>query len=223
MNAPFLRFASVCCFLTVITTLGIHLFFPEPPAAFEQRVLLYKNFTYLFQRWWVIVHCLLVMIAMWGFVLERRQKAAGFAGLGFVFFVVFAVTEIARQMMVLFYLNGLRVRYLAAENPAVKEILRVNLDNIGLISVTFFGLFVLAFALGNLCYGLSLLKEKGFGKVLSWLLILWALGGLTALGNEFWQIPALETGISYYNFSYQPLMRALLGGWLWLQAVKMEA
>ncbi len=110
-NTPFLRFAAICCFLTVLTTVGIHAIFPDPPSDFEQRVLLYRDGYYLLNRWWVVVHCLLVLIAMWGFALIQMRRAAGFAGLGMLFFATFAITEIARQMTVLFYLNPLRAQY----------------------------------------------------------------------------------------------------------------
>jgi hypothetical protein len=220
-NATFIRFAAIAGFLTVITTLGIHLIFPAAPTEFEARLLLYKDPIYLLNRWWVIGHCLLVLVAMWGFALLQMPKAAGFAGLGFGFFGVFVTAEIARQMTVLFYLNGLRIKYLTTENEAVKEILKISLDNFGLISGSFFGMFILAFGLGNLCYGLSLWRERGLGKVLNWLLILWSMGSFLALGNEFWQNSALETFISYYNFIYQPLMRFLVAWWLWLATTKM--
>ena len=39
----FIRFASLCCFISVITTLGIHAFFPDPPASFDERILLFRN------------------------------------------------------------------------------------------------------------------------------------------------------------------------------------
>lgn len=214
----FLRFASICGFLTVITTLGIHAFFPDPPADFEQRVLMYKDPMYLLNRWWVIGHCLLVVIAMWGIALVQFRKAAGFTGLGFLFFSVFALAEISRQMLVLFYLNGLRIQYVAAESTALKESLRMSIDQFGLTGNSIFGLFVLAFGLGNLCYGLSLFPEKGFGKWLSWLLILWSAGSFLALGNEFWQHTGINTFISNYNLVFQPVVRGIAAWWLWKQA-----
>jgi hypothetical protein len=218
-NTLFIRGTAIACFLTVLTTLGIHAFFPNPPSDFEARLLLYKNPIYLLNRWWVIIHCLLVLGAMWGFALVQMRKAAGFAGLGFVFFVVFAITEIARQIAVLFYLNGLRIKYLNTNDEAVKEILKISLDTFSLAGLSFFGMFVMAFGLGNLCYGLSLWREKGLGKALSYLLILWSFGSFLALGNEFWQNSHLETFIGYYNFTFQPLMRGLIAWWLW-QAAK---
>lgn len=214
-TTAFLRFAAICGFLTVLTTLGIHAIFPDPPTDFEQRVLLFQDKWYLFNRWWVIVHCLLVLVAMWGFALLQMRKAAGFVGLGMFFFATFAITEIARQLFVLFYLNGLRAKYAAATAPALKETLRLSLDNFGLLSGGFFGLFILAFGLGNLCYGLSLFREKGLGKILSGLLVLWSAGSFLALGNEFWESEILEAFIGQYNTWFQPLMRGLTAWWMW--------
>ena len=73
----FIRFAAICCFASVITTLGIHLFFPDPPESFEERVLLFQNTTYLINRWWVIIHCLLVIISMWGFGMLQIKTSMG--------------------------------------------------------------------------------------------------------------------------------------------------
>ncbi len=179
---------------------------------------MYKDPIYLLNRWWVIGHCLLVLIAMWGIALVQFRKTAGFTGLGFLFFSVFAIAEISRQMLVLFYLNGLRIQYIAAESGALKENLRMSMDQFALTGNSIFGLFVLTFGLGNLCYGLSFFPEKGFGKWLSWLLILWSMGSFLALANEFWQQEGLGTFISWYNTTFQPLVRALLAWWLWKEA-----
>ena len=75
---------------------------------------LFQNSRYLVRRWWVIAYCLLVLVAMWGFFVAQAARAQGWAGLGLTFFAVFAFTEIFRQILVLFYLNGLRAGYLDA-------------------------------------------------------------------------------------------------------------
>jgi hypothetical protein len=214
----FLKFAALCCGLSVLTTLGIHAFFSDPPSDFEARLHLHRDANYLFQRWWIIGHCMLVIVAMWGFALTQFRKAPGFTGLGVFWFSVFGVTEIARQMLVLFYLNGLRAAYLASEDAQTQTLLRHNLDHFGLLGNVFFGLFILAFGLGNLCYGLSLWQEKGFGKILAGLLVLWSCGSFLALGNEFWESAGLTSFLGWYNMLYQPLMRALLAWWLWQKA-----
>lgn len=222
ISKNFIRFSAACCFLTVITTLGIHLYFPDPPAGFEERVQLFRNKTYLLNRWWVIVHCLLVIIAMWGFALLRIKRSPGFAGLGFLFFCVFSIAEITRQMFVLFYTNGLREQYVLASDPTIKEALRASLTNAGLLTAPFFGVFILMFALGNLCYGISLHREKGFSKLISVLLILWGIEGLISLGNNFWKFTLVNQIIEKYNYTFQPFIRALLGLWLWKKSATLS-
>jgi hypothetical protein len=160
----------------------------------------------------------LALVAMWGFFLINYRKSIGFTGIGFVFYSVFAVVEIIRQMFVLFYLNGLRIKYVNEIDLTIKSLLKHDLSTFSLFSNGFFGTFILAFGLGNLCYGLSLWSEKGFGKVLSWMLILWSFGSFLALGNEFFQNQSVGKFIGNYNFIYQPLMRGLLAWWVWKQA-----
>lgn len=217
-SVQFLRFASVCCWITVITTLGIHLYFPDPPADFEQRIMLFQDSTYLLNRWWVIVHCLLVIISMWAIAVIQIRRSPGYTGLGFLFFAVFGIAEITRQFYVLFYLNGLREQYHLATDPAIKEIVKNTLLNAGLLTAPLFALFIFAFGLGNLFYGLSMYAEKGFTRLLSVLLIIWGIGSLLALGNSIWEVGPVNDFMHHYNYTYQPLMRALLAIWIWKKA-----
>ncbi len=216
----FLRLAAICCLISAFTTIGIHVIFPDPPADFDQRILLFRDQTYLFNRWWVIIHCLLVIISMWGIALIQLKKSPGFIGLGFMFFVVFGIAEITRQMFVLFYMNGLREQYYMAADEQIRESLTPFIDNAGLLSSPLFGVFILSFGIGNLFYGLGLAGEKGFGKLISVLLVVWAAGTLLTLSNHFWKFPSIETIIEKYNFTYQPFVRALLAVWLWKEAIK---
>jgi hypothetical protein len=207
----------------VVTTLGIHSFFPDPPTDFEERILLFRNNTYLLNRWWVIAHCLLVIVSMWGFALLQMKKAPGFTGLGFLFFAVFAIMEITPQMFVLFYMNELRQQYLIATDPVVKEGLKITLSNAGLLTAPLFGVFILTFGLGNLCYGLNLSRNKGFDKMLSVLLIIWSIGTFIAFGNNFWKLSAIDQFIEKYNFTYQPFVRTVIGLWLWKKSNVLPA
>ena len=221
-HGNFLRVAAIACFATVITTIGIHAIFNFDVTTFEERVSLFRNRLYLLNRWWVIVHCLLVLIAMWGVFVARRLRASGWVGLGLTFFSVFAFTEIFRQILVLFYLNGLRARYLAATDDGLRVFLTHSMDQFGLISLSLFGLFILSFALGNLCYGIALVPEEGFDRILGVLLLVWAFGTLTAFGNAFWEAPGLERAVSVFNLWFQPAMRFLIALWLWRAATSAE-
>lgn len=215
-NTQFVRFASICAFATAITTIGIHAFF-EFPGSFEERIYLFENPRYTLSKWWVIVHCLMVACSMAGFYWVRRNSPL--ALLGSLSFCVFSITEIARQFMVLFHLNGLRRQYVVANTPEAKELIQWSMENVGLMGLTMFAVFIFFFGLGNLCYGLTLWGSSGFSKLLSILLILWAFGTLVALGNESWQIPWVFAFLGKFNLFYQPLMRILLGYWLWTNVI----
>jgi hypothetical protein len=218
-SKKFLKFTAICGFLSVITTLGIHLVFADVPTDFEERAAVFQNGTYILNHWWIIIHCLLVLVAMWGFFLTQFRKSLGFSGMGFLFFVVFAVVEIIRQMFVLFYLNGLRAKYLAEPDMAVKALYKYDLTTFSMFSNSFFGMFILAFGLANLFYGLSLYKDKGFGKILSWMLIIWALFNFMALANEFMAYEPISNFLGIYNYTYQPFIRGLMAWWVWKKAI----
>lgn len=222
VNKTFIKFASICCFLTVGTTLGIHLIFPDPPTSFEERVLLFQNKTYILNRWWVIAHCLLVIISMCGFGMLQVKESPGFSVLGFLFFAVFAIAEITRQMVVLFYINELRQQYLAVSDPAIKEGLKLTISTAGLLTAPLFGVFIFTFGLGNLCYGLSLTRESGFSRLISIMLIVWSVGSFLTLGNSFWKQSAVDSFMEKFSFTYQPFMRAVIGFWLWKKSEQIR-
>lgn len=214
-SKKFLLVAIVCCLLSVITTVGIHSnLFDLGELSFDERIRLFENTTYLANRFWVIVHCLFVLFAMLGFLLIQFKKSPGFTIVGFVFFVVFSFAEIFRQMFVFFYLNNLRRSYLETNDAMVKEVIKINIDHAGLFGYALFGLFIVAFALGNICYGVSLISNAKFDRILAYLLLVWGLGNLVAFGNEFWQSGSLSQFIEYFSIIYQPIMRALIGLWM---------
>ncbi len=211
----FLIVAIACCLLSVITTLGIHsTLFDLGELSFDERLRVFENPTYMANRFWVIVHCLFALISMLGFLLIQYRKSPGFTLLGFAFFVVFVFTEIFRQMFVLFYLNNLRRAYLESNDSAVQEMIRINMEHASLVGYALFGLFIVAFALGNICYGISLLGGKKIDKILAYLMLIWGLGSLSAFGNEFWQSESLGIFIEYFSIIFQPMMRLLVGLWM---------
>ena len=211
----FLLVAIVCCLLSVITTLGIHSnLFTLGELSFDERIRLFQNSKYIANRFWVIVHCLFVLISMLGFLLIQFKKSPGFSILGFVFFATFSFTEIFRQMFILFYLNNLRRSYIETNNDAVREMIQINMDHAGLIGYALFGLFIVTFALGNISYGISLFNNIKIDLILAYLILIWGFGNLTAFGNEFWNSKSLGHTIEYFSIIYQPIMRIVVGLWM---------
>jgi hypothetical protein len=158
---------------------------------------------------------------MWGFALLLVKQSPGFSVMGFLFFSVFAIAEITRQMFVLFYLNELRQQYLLAGDPVIKEGLKLAISNAGFLGSSLFGVFLLSFGLGNLCYGLSLAGEPGYNRLLSILLITWSIGCFISLGNSFWKQPSIGSFVEKYSYTYQPFMRAIIGLWLWKKSQQL--
>jgi hypothetical protein len=222
VHQNFIRFAAVCCFLSVVTTLGIHAFFPDAPPSFEERVLLYRNPVYILNRWWVIVHCLLVIAAMWGFALLQFRKTPGMTGLGFLFFCVFGIAEIARQFFVLMYMNELREQFVASSEPAVQTAIKTALTYSPQLTAPLFGLFIMSFGLGGICYAFSIWHEKGFGKWVAVVMLVSGVMSLVFLANSFWKDAALERFFEKFNLIFTPMMRLLIGAWLWKKATMLS-
>lgn len=208
--------AAVAAFASAITTLGVHLitFHADTP---EARMALANNDLYKFRLGLVIFHCLCVIVSMYGFAFKKFKDAPGWFGLGLLAFLVFGLTEIVRMFAALFYLNGLRRRYLAATDEALKANIQWSLDNWSLVGETMFTLFIFAFAIGNFCYGMGLLgsARSRFDRTLAWLLLLWA--GITGLNfvNQFFPQGWVGIFMTWVSPSFQPLVRATIGLWLW--------
>ncbi|MEM8906392.1 MAG: hypothetical protein AAGD05_00985 [Bacteroidota bacterium] len=151
---------------------------------------------------------------MFAFAVIKFRDNRGLVGLGVLFFSVFGITEISRMMAALIYNNGLREKYDLATDEVLREQLMYSLNNWGLISNTLFMVFILAFALGNLCYGLSLMNETGWSKYLGYGLLFWALLTFGALINDQLENPTLGTIIAINNDYFQPLIRLAIGVWL---------
>ena len=216
----FIKIAAVCTFITVLTTLLIHSgYFDFGGLTLEDNVALYKNSTYLLGRWVIIVHCILVLVSVWAIFLVQRKKSLGLVGLGLVFYALFSFTEIFRQFLELFYLNGLRERYFLSDNFEVQGHLMADIKNFGLLAYSFYGLFILMFALGNLSYGLSMVRGSKSDKILGIALLIWGILGLISLGNEFWAIESLEKAVGTILMTIQPIIRFGIGYWLLKQVI----
>jgi hypothetical protein len=215
MNNPsFLRLAAIAAFLTALTTIGVH-FIDFQADSFEQRLLLGRDPLYVFQKWMIIFHCLLVILSMFGAAVVAARSNRGLAALSALFFSVFGVAEITRMFAVLAYLNPLKEKYLAAADPAVQQVIKLQIEGFGLAGTVLFLVFILAFSLGNLCMGLALPKTEKTDRWLAWGFLFWATLTFLAFGNHFWENTALDPLIEANNKFFQPAFRTAIGWWLW--------
>jgi len=209
-----LKFFSICAFLSVISTIGIHSdLLALDVNEYVDKISLYKSLRYNLERWWIIVHCLLVLITMWGVRQLKFDKSPLAFGLGFIFYAVFSFTEILRQFLGIFYLNGLKVQFELSQNSDIQAHLQAQIDGYSLISYALFGMFIFAFSFGNLFFGMGLVRGMKWDKILGWLLFVWGIIGLLTLGNEFWEINWLSKFIGVSSSIYQPFVRLMVGLW----------
>ena len=219
MNSYALKLGAIFGFISVITTLGVHLI-PIPAATFEESVLLYNNTTYLFSRWWIIFHCLAVFISMTGVFIALNHAGNIHAKLGLISFSVFSWAEISRMLLSLTYLKNLRESYLTQTEPTLKSLLKTDIENFRYAGEGLFAVFALAFALGNLFYGIEFLKMRGFSRIVGCVLIIWFVTSITGLINLFYPSETLSGFFSIYNITFQPLARGLIAFWMIRTAVK---
>jgi len=211
-----LKIGAIFGFISVITTLGVHLI-PVQASTFEESVMLFTNSTYIFSRWWIVFHCIAVFISMTGVFIAINTPFNIHAKLGLMSFSVFSWTEIARMLLSLTYLFDLRRNYVEETDPVIRTILRTDIQNFTLIGTGLFTLFLLGFALGNLFYGIELAKTKGFGKWVGYLLIFWFATGMHGLYSTFQPAAAVDGFYEIFNITFQPAVRGLTAYWLLTQ------
>lgn len=220
VEKSFLRFAAVCAVLSAVTTLIVHLYF-TPPESFEERILLFKNKQYIFRNWSVVFHCVFVIVSMYAVFLLRRIQSPGWMGTGFIFFCIFALTEIARMFTALFYTNQLRQKYFTATEETVKVLTKNSIDNVAFLNDVLFSVFIMAFWLGLIMYSIGLYKSTGFTKILALVFIVWALVHSVAIISIFYPQQWIEKFMEIFSPVYQPMARVAAGIWIW-KSIKQQ-
>ncbi len=209
MNSQYrilLAAAATCALLSVVTTVGIHAFI-SGPSTFEESLEVYKTPYYIFSKWWVILHCLFVVIAVYGLSVCLSRSA--FSRLGLVFYTAFGFAEVFRMLLALHYLGTLRDSYLAAD-PSTQAVIRVSLDSFFGISSTLFAAFTLFILLGNLFIGIAALSGVGMFRYLGYALLIWAFVLCLSLINIYLNNGFVESTIHYFSLTIQPVIRLLI-------------
>lgn len=205
----FQRIAAWSLIATAFTTLIPHLV-NFPVSSFEESVALYKNQGYVLRNNIVVVHCLLVVISMLGLGLMEIKRKTAWVMLGFIFFLVFGLAEIGRMGVTNVVVNGLRENYSLGANAQFNESSRFLLESVWPLVGTFlFRVFIVAFSLGSICYGIVFIDKKWIGRIF----LVWGIVNLFAFANDFVQWDWLGESIGIFSFTYQPLARLTIGVW----------
>ncbi len=208
----------MCGFLTVLTTLCVHLL-PRlwaPAETFEAQVELRSNPVYLARLWIVLAHCALVAVSMLGVGLRRLRESPGLVLPGLLAYLLFAGTEMLRTSLVLFAVNGTwRAGHAAAADEAARQAFRDQIAGFAGVNQALFMLFFLAFAAGNLLYGLALRRGRGLERVVGWTLLTWAALAIPTLADEVSGAARFAPHLGWVGPVFQPAARTLIAVWLW--------
>jgi hypothetical protein len=216
VSKAFFRFAAIAAFLSGLTTFAVHLLprFYEGPNEFERLVGLHAEPIYIARLWIVIFHILLVVVSMLGVALRKLNDSPGPIILGFLGYLLFAAAELFRTAMALGALNRTwRASYVAATDETVRSSLRTMIEGWQGTNEGFFFLLILGFLIGNLFFGLVLVRGAGLEKIIGIALLVWtALGLNTMIG--FTEFSSLELP-EWISWTFQPAVRFLIAWWLW--------
>ncbi len=219
-SARFFRFGAVCAFLTVLTTLVVHLM-PDlwrNATSFAQQVDLRLNPFYMANRWAVLVHCALVIVSMFALGAAVCRESALIA-LGFLAFVCFGFTEILRTALSIFAVNRTwRAGYANAVDEAARDGIRSLIQAYSGVNNALFFIFYSAFTIGLLCYAIAFLRLNGRMRWLGIVFAFWSLVNLPGLIDAISGYESLGRYFGWVGPYFQPLARAYVGVWLWKNA-----
>lgn len=215
----FYRAAAVCSVVTAVTTLLL-IFLPSffaPVEGFEGRMARVHDPAYQLRSWVYFIHPFLVLMAALAVAMRIRTFRPGLAVVGLIAMMLWAFTEAAQQGMTLYAFDKWRVAFATADEATRAQIRTLTMMYDGLWDGMYF-LLLVGFAIGNLCFGLTLLRLDGLGRIVGAFFIAACVLTLTIIWSELgWgRLPDPLASWSYP--AIQPLGRTLIGVWLWRMA-----
>ena len=221
LSPRFLRVASVCALLSAATTVAVH-WLPAlwvDADTFQEQLELPNNRIYMGRSWLVLLHCVLVVVSMFGVGFRRLRQAPALISLGFLAFVLFATTEIFRTSLSIFATNRTwRAGYAAGTDEGVRESMRDVLMVLPGVNATLFFIFFCAFVTGTFCYGFALAQMRGAERKIGWLFLFWGVCSLPTFIDEISGSTQLANSFEWVGLYFQPVARAVIGVWLWTVA-----
>ncbi|NAS14080.1 hypothetical protein [Poritiphilus flavus] len=223
----FLKIAAICSFAGALTT-ALLIFLPNPEAPdFESRVMLFENSLYLTKLWILFLHPQLNLIASLGVAFLLLKKYPWQIILGTLFLLIWALTEMSQQALLIDALNQIwRPGYMAAAGEADKTAYETLIQAANGISDSKYFLVIYGFGLGSLFFGLAFIREEGFGKWIGWALVFIGLLSLSSFGRYYLGLSFLNPPVNFsYTYIYpylQPLVRIAIGLWIFKAIMRSQ-
>ena len=216
----FYRTAAICSMVSALTTLGL-IFLPYlflPIDDFDGRMNRINEPAYVLRSWIYLVHPFLAGAAALAVAMRLRTLASASAIVGLLGFLLWAGTEAGQQTMTLFAYDKWRAAWATADELTRAHIRTSSLMYQGLWDAMYF-LLLIGFSIGNLCFGLVMVKRRGLTRVVGGFFL--AAAALTLFTNVLPELggPTLPESIEPWLYpAIQPLGRTLIGVWLWRAA-----
>jgi hypothetical protein len=222
-SITFYRAAAICSMLSAVTTLLL-IFLPEfftPVEGFEGRMMRVDDAAYALRSWVYLLHPFVVLMAALGVAMRIRRAASAAAVIGLLGFVLWAFTEAGQQTLTLFAFDEWRTAYFTSDELTRAHVRANTMMYDGLWDAMYF-LLLIGFAIGNLCFGLALVKHRRLTSVVGGFFLAALALTLTNIGGELgW--PGLPEPLASWAYpAVQPLGRLLTGVWLWLMADEIQ-
>ncbi len=220
-----LRIAGICSAIGAVTTL-ILVLIPVPAGGdFDKQVLLYKNGQYITRLWIFFFHSQLNVAAILGVTVLWIKQKPQLVLIGFLFFLVWGVTECAQQAFAIDAVNqNWRPQYLSLTNERAKSAVFAQLTGAAAISDTMYFLLLYCFGIGSTLIGIALLQSATLAKITGSGFVFFGALSLAAFLNYYAGLVVLSPVVDFcFRNIYpvlQPISRLLLGIWLWKQAGK---
>ena len=169
---------------------------------------------YVLRSWAYLLHPFLVLTAALGILFAIRREAPVLALAGLLGFFAWAFTEASQQTLTLFAFDKWRVAWATADE-ATRAMIRVNAMMYDGIWDGMYVFLLIAFAIGNACYGAALFVRGGLARVVSYFLFAACALTVCLFARES-GLPLLPEAVLDWSYpAIQPLGRLLIGVWLW--------
>lgn len=222
---PFLKLAAICSFLGALTTVLL-IFLPNPVSTdFESQTLLFENRLYLNKLWILFIHPQVNILASLGIAFLLLKKYPLQIIIGTFFLLVWALTEISQQSLLIDSLNQIwRPGYIEADNEVTKNMFMTLIKAANGISDSKYFLVIYGFGIGSLLYGIAFVQQNGLAKWIGVALLFIGLLSLSSFARYYLGVSSLNTIVNWsYEWIYpylQPLVRIAIGIWILKQINK---
>lgn len=219
----FLVCAGICSLLGALTT-ALLVFLPATSATLPgNSPLLHTDSLYIARLWLLFIHPQLNFIAALGVAVVLLKKNPMLMVTGTFFLLVWAVSEMLQQALLIDALNQIwRPAYLGAGDAMSRDIYLTLIKGADALSDSKYFIVLYAFGLGTILYGLALARETGVVRWVGTAMLFIGFLSLGAFLRYYLGVDGLSALVDWsYRWIYawlQPLVRISLGIWLFSHA-----